>query len=51
VELCAKQAPALEELAPGHLVSCHRARELNLAGIGDAHGLGAAADRRAASSS
>ena len=51
VELCARQAPALEELAPGHLVSCHRARELNLAGIGAAHGLVPAAGSRAASSS
>ncbi len=33
VERCAREPPALEELAPGHLVSCHRARELRLAGI------------------
>jgi peptide/nickel transport system ATP-binding protein len=33
VEICAWEPPALEEIAPGHLVSCHRARELKLAGI------------------
>jgi peptide/nickel transport system ATP-binding protein len=37
VEICAREAPVLEELAPGHLVSCHRARELALAGIGRLH--------------
>jgi peptide/nickel transport system ATP-binding protein len=52
VELCAKKAPALEELAPGHFVSCHRARELKLAGIGEAggtarrHGAPRSADQR-----
>ncbi len=30
---CRSEAPALEEIAPGHLVSCHRARELSLTGI------------------
>jgi hypothetical protein len=34
VEICAKQPPALEETTPGHFVSCHRARELALPGIG-----------------
>jgi len=38
VEICAHQPPALEETAPGHLVSCHRARELALAGIGGLNG-------------
>jgi oligopeptide/dipeptide ABC transporter ATP-binding protein len=31
--VCASEPPALEEIAPGHFVSCHRARELSLAGI------------------
>jgi oligopeptide/dipeptide ABC transporter ATP-binding protein len=35
VEICAQQQPPLEETAPGRLVSCHRARELALAGIGE----------------
>jgi hypothetical protein len=26
----------LQEIEPGHLVSCHRAAELELVGIGDA---------------
>ena len=34
VDICRTQAPALEKLAPHHYVSCHRARELELAGIG-----------------
>jgi peptide/nickel transport system ATP-binding protein len=38
VDICAKKAPALEEAGPGRFVSCHRARELNLAGIGPAPG-------------
>jgi peptide/nickel transport system ATP-binding protein len=38
VEICARKAPALEELAPDHFASCHRARELALAGIGRFHG-------------
>jgi peptide/nickel transport system ATP-binding protein len=38
LEICARKAPALEELAPGHFASCHRARELALAGIGRFHG-------------
>ena len=38
VAICAREAPALEEQAPGHFVSCHRARELALAGIGEVHG-------------
>jgi peptide/nickel transport system ATP-binding protein len=29
---CRSEAPALEEIAPGHMVSCHRVRELSLAG-------------------
>jgi oligopeptide/dipeptide ABC transporter ATP-binding protein len=34
VEICAREPPALEEIAPGRFVSCHRARELNLPGQG-----------------
>jgi len=33
IEVCRTQAPVFEEIAPGHLVSCHRARELTLAGV------------------
>jgi oligopeptide/dipeptide ABC transporter ATP-binding protein len=33
VDLCATTSPALEEISPGRFVSCHRARELKLAGI------------------
>ena len=32
-KLCAEQAPALEEVSPGHWVSCHFARQLDLKGI------------------
>jgi peptide/nickel transport system ATP-binding protein len=32
-EVCVSTPPALEEVAPGHFVSCHRAKELALAGI------------------
>jgi peptide/nickel transport system ATP-binding protein len=35
VDVCAKEPPALEELASGHFVSCHRARELSLPGISE----------------
>lgn len=31
-EICSAQEPALEEIAPGHFVKCHRARELSLVG-------------------
>ena len=30
---CKREQPVLEEAAPGHFVSCHRAHELDLAGI------------------
>jgi peptide/nickel transport system ATP-binding protein len=30
VDLCRTRAPVLEEISPGHLVSCHRAREITL---------------------
>ena len=32
-ERCKTESPALDELAPGHLVSCHHARELTLEGV------------------
>jgi peptide/nickel transport system ATP-binding protein len=34
IEICKEKVPILNEIAPGHLVSCHRAKELALAGIG-----------------
>jgi peptide/nickel transport system ATP-binding protein len=33
VDVCRTQTPAWREIAPGHLVSCHRADELTLAGV------------------
>jgi peptide/nickel transport system ATP-binding protein len=33
VDICRTQTPVLEEISPNHYVSCHRARELELAGI------------------
>ncbi len=33
--VCRTERPQLEEVAPGHLVRCHRARELTLRGVGD----------------
>ncbi len=38
VEICSREPPVLQETAPGHLVSCHRAEELELVGIGGLHG-------------
>src|SRR5437016_9248725 len=35
VPICRTERPRLEAVAPGHLVSCHRARELSLRGVGD----------------
>ncbi len=35
VPVCRTERPKLEAIAPGHLVSCHRARELSLRGVGD----------------
>jgi peptide/nickel transport system ATP-binding protein len=32
-EVCRRETPRLEEIAPGHFVSCHRARELTLRGV------------------
>lgn len=36
VGICRTKTPVLEEISPGHYVSCHRARELKLPGIGQA---------------
>lgn len=33
-DLCEQEEPLLEEISPGHFVSCHFARELDLHGIG-----------------
>jgi peptide/nickel transport system ATP-binding protein len=33
IPLCRTEAPALEAIAPGHLVRCHRAHELSLRGV------------------
>jgi peptide/nickel transport system ATP-binding protein len=35
VEVCRIQEPPLEEVSPGHFVSCHRARELSLVGVAE----------------
>jgi oligopeptide/dipeptide ABC transporter ATP-binding protein len=34
LEVCRTQPPALREIATGHFVSCHRAEEIELPGIG-----------------
>ena len=31
--ICREKSPVLEEIAPNHFVSCHRARELTLRGV------------------
>ena len=33
IEVCRTQAPAFQEISPGHVVGCHRAHELRLAGV------------------
>jgi peptide/nickel transport system ATP-binding protein len=33
IEVCRTQTPTWEQVAPGHMVGCHRAAELNLAGV------------------
>ncbi|HEX6210982.1 MAG TPA: oligopeptide/dipeptide ABC transporter ATP-binding protein [Methylomirabilota bacterium] len=33
IEPCRTQTPAWQEISPGHLVACHRASELQLAGV------------------
>ncbi|MBE7469996.1 MAG: peptide ABC transporter ATP-binding protein [Anaerolineae bacterium] len=35
VDTCRTVTPKLEEITPGHFVSCHRAREIELKGIGN----------------
>ncbi len=42
VDACRSTAPAMEEISPNHFVSCHRAGELELAGIGQDGGSKAA---------
>jgi len=34
LEVCRTQAPAWEEVSPGHFARCHRAHELQLSGVG-----------------
>ena len=34
-DVCREVTPTLEEIAPGHSVSCHRAKELELVGVGE----------------
>ncbi|MEZ4731422.1 MAG: dipeptide ABC transporter ATP-binding protein [Caldilineaceae bacterium] len=34
IEQCSRESPRLEAVEPGHFVSCHRAGELSLAGVG-----------------
>jgi len=38
IDRCSQEAPQLEELRPDHFVSCHRAHELELEGIGEPEG-------------
>ncbi|MEA3334867.1 MAG: oligopeptide/dipeptide ABC transporter ATP-binding protein [Chloroflexota bacterium] len=33
IDICSTEAPVLEEIMPDHYVSCHRAAELDLAGV------------------
>ena len=35
VDLCRTETPRLAEIQPGHFVSCHRAHELRLRGVGE----------------
>jgi len=37
IERCREESPVLEEISPGHVVSCHRAKELDLAGLAASH--------------
>jgi peptide/nickel transport system ATP-binding protein len=37
IERCRQEEPALRELRNGHLARCHRAEELNLAGVQEGH--------------
>ena len=36
IDMCVSETPPLREIAPGHLVSCHRAEELSLVGVAPA---------------
>jgi peptide/nickel transport system ATP-binding protein len=36
IDRCMRETPRLEEIRPGHLARCHRARELTLPGVGRA---------------
>ncbi|HKF72754.1 MAG TPA: oligopeptide/dipeptide ABC transporter ATP-binding protein [Stellaceae bacterium] len=36
IERCRTEAPALAQMAPGHVASCHRAAELSLSGVAGA---------------
>jgi peptide/nickel transport system ATP-binding protein len=33
IDRCRTEAPAYREITPGHFAACHRAEELNLAGM------------------
>jgi peptide/nickel transport system ATP-binding protein len=37
IDVCAQEAPVLTEIKPDHFVSCHRAHELTLTGIGESN--------------
>ena len=37
IERCREETPELEEISPGHVVSCFRAKELDLAGLAGSH--------------
>ena len=39
VDLCRTQAPPLEDVGGGHIVACHRAKELSLKGVPDLESL------------
>ena len=38
IDQCVSETPVLEEISPGHWVSCHRAKELDLSGLVSTHG-------------
>jgi len=33
IEMCRTQTPVYQKISPAHLVACHRAQELQLAGV------------------
>lgn len=37
LDICRQESPPLEEVAAGHYAACHRAKELNLSGLGQAN--------------